>query len=202
MAGSFPTSKKPRVFNFASNRPNSTAYTLSGKRSVKQFSAQYFSFSVQMPPMNQADFQAFYAFLVKQQGSFQTFTFEYPLDNQGADKGETDILVNALSGLSIGSSTIAMDGFNASTTGVLKAGDFIKFANDTKIYMVTADADSNASGEADILIEPPLQDALVNNEAVTVNKPSFKVALVQNDVMYSTDASGFFSLSFDVREVL
>jgi hypothetical protein len=95
-----------------------------------------------------------------------------------------------------------MDGFNASTTGVLKAGDFIKFANDTKIYMVTADADSNASGEADISIEPPLQDAVVNNEAVTVNKPSFKVALVQDDVLYSTDASGFFSLSFDVREVL
>jgi hypothetical protein len=200
MAGAFPTTKKPRVFNFASNRPNNTAYTLSGKRSVKQFSAQYFSFSVQMPPMNQADFQAFYAFLVSQQGSFQTFTFEYPLDNQGADKGETDILVNGA--LAIGSTTIAMDGFNASTTGVLKAGDFIKFANDTKIYMVTADADSNASGEADISIEPPLQDAVVNNEAVTVNKPSFKVALVQDDVLYSTDASGFFSLSFDVREVL
>ena len=200
MSGAFPTTKKPRVFNFMSNRPNNTAYTLSGKRSVKQFSAQYFSFSVQMPPMNQADFQAFYAFLVKQQGSFQTFTFEYPLDNQGADKGETDILVNGA--LAIGSTTIAMDGFNASTTGVLKAGDFIKFANDTKIYMVTADADSNASGEADISIEPPLQDAVVNNEAVTVNKPSFKVALVQDDLLYSTDASGFFSLSFDVREVL
>ena len=56
MSGAFPTSKKPRVFNFSSNRPNSTAYTLSGKRSVKQFAAQYFTFSVQMPPMNQADF--------------------------------------------------------------------------------------------------------------------------------------------------
>ncbi len=202
MSGAFPTTKKPRVFNFSSNRPNTTAYTLSGKRSVKQFAAQYFSFSVQLPPMNQSDFMPFYAFLTKQKGSFGSFTFEYPLDNQGADKGQTDILVNALSGLSIGSSTIAMDGFTASTTGVLKAGDFIKFANDTKIYMVTADANSNASGEADILIEPPLQDALVNNEAVTVNKPSFKVALMQDDVMYSTDASGFFTLSFDVREVL
>ena len=200
MSGAFPTTTKPRVFNFSSNRPNTTAYTLSGKRSVKQFAAQYFSFSVQLPPMNQADFQAFYAFLVKQKGSFETFTFEYPLDNLGADKGETDILVNGA--LAIGSTTIAMDGFNASTTGVLKAGDFIKFANDTKIYMVTADADSNASGQADISIEPPLQDAVVDNEAVTVNKPSFKVALVQDDVLYSTDASGFFSLSFDVREVL
>jgi hypothetical protein len=202
MSGAFPTTKKPRVFNFASNRPNNTAYTLSGKRSVKQFSAQYFSFSVQMPPMNQADFMPFYAFLTKQKGSFSTFTFEYPLDNLGAGKGETDILVNELSGKALGSTSIDLDGFANSTTGVLKAGDFIKFANDTKIYMVTADADSNSSGETTINIEPPLQDAVVNNEAVTVNKPSFKVALMQDDLLYNTDASGFFTISFDVREVL
>jgi hypothetical protein len=95
-----------------------------------------------------------------------------------------------------------MDGFSVSTTGVLKAGDLIKFANDNKIYMVTADADSNVSGQATVSIEPPLQDAVVDNEAVTVNKPSFTVALIQDDVLYSTDAAGFFTLSFDVREVL
>ena len=94
MSGAFPTSKKPSVFNFSSNRPNSTAYTLSGKRSVKQFAAQYFTLSVQMPPMNQADFMEFYSFLVKQKGSIDTFTFQYPLEYQGVDKGQTDIAVN------------------------------------------------------------------------------------------------------------
>ena len=110
------------------------------------------------------------------------------MDNLGADKSQTDILVNGAQ--AVGDSTIAMDGFSNSTTGVLKAGDLIKFANDNKIYMVTADADSNASGEATVSIEPPLQDAVVDNEAVTVNKPSFTVALVQDDVLYSTDAAG------------
>jgi len=200
MAGAFPTTKKPRVFNFTSNRPNNTTYTLSGKRSVKQFAAQYFSFSVQMPPMKQSDFQQFYAFLVKQKGSFEDFTFEYPLDNLGADKAETDILANGVQ--AIGDSTIAMDGFSVSTDDVLKGGDLIKFSGHNKVYMVTGDANSNASGQATVSIEPPLQAALADNEAVTVNKPSFTVALVQDDVLYSTDAAGFFTLSFDVREVL
>ena len=200
MAGAFPTTKKPRVFNFTSNRPNNTAYTLSGKRSVKQFAAQYFSFSVQMPPMKQTDFQQYYAFLVKQKGSFEDFTFEYPLDNLGADKGETDILANGVQ--AIGDSTIAMDGFSVSTDDVLKGGDLIKFSGHNKVYMVTGDANSNASGQATVSIEPPLQAALADNEAVTVNKPSLTVALVQDDVLYSTDAAGFFTLSFDVREVL
>ena len=201
MSGAFPTSKKPRVFNFSSNRPNSTAYTLSGKRSVKQFAAQYFTFSVQMPPMNQADFMEFYSFLVKQKGSFDTFTFQYPLENQGVDKGQTDIAVNGSA--SAGATQVPMDGFSTSTDDVLKAGDLIKFANHDKIYMITDDENANSSGEvAAVDIEPPLQAAVVNNEAVTVNQPSFTVALEQDDVLYSTDAAGFFTLSFDVREVL
>ena len=155
MAGAFPTSKKPRVFNFTSNRPNNTAYTLSGKRSVKQFAAQYFSFSVQMPPLKQTDFQQYYAFLVKQKGSFEDFTFEYPLENLGADKGETDILANGVH--AIGDSTIAMDGFSLSTDDVLKGGDLIKFSGHNKVYMVTGDANSNVSGQATVSIEPPLQ---------------------------------------------
>jgi hypothetical protein len=201
MSGAFPTSKKPSVFNFSSNRPNSTAYTLSGKRSVKQFAAQYFTFSVQMPPMNQADFMQFYSFLVKQKGSFDTFTFQYPLENQGVDKGQTDIAVNGSA--SAGATQVPMDGFSTSTNDVLKAGDLIKFANHDKIYMITDDENANSSGEvAAVDIEPPLQAAVVNNEAVTVNQPSFTVALEQDDVLYSTDAAGFFTLSFDVREVL
>lgn len=201
MSGAFPTSKKPSVFNFSSNRPNSTAYTLSGKRSVKQFAAQYFTFSVQMPPMNQADFMEFYSFLVKQKGSFDTFTFQYPLENQGVDKAQTDIAVNGSA--SAGATQVPMDGFSTSTNDVLKAGDIIKFANHNKIYMITDDENANSSGEvAAVDIEPPLQAAVVNNEAVTVNQPSFTVALQQDDVLYSTDAAGFFTLSFDVREVL
>tara|TARA_R100001163_G_C5065772_1_gene203816 strand:- start:802 stop:1407 length:606 start_codon:yes stop_codon:yes gene_type:complete len=201
MSGAFPTTKKPRVLNFSSNRPNSTAYTLSGKRSVKQFAAQYFSFSVQLPAMSQSDFMPYYSFLIKQKGSFDTFTFQYPLENQGSDKGETDIAVNGTA--AVGASQVPLDGFTNSTNGVLKAGDLIKFANHNKVYMVTADENSDGSGEiAAVDIEPPLQAALVNNEAVTVNQPSFTVALVQDDVLYSTDASGFFTLSFDVREVL
>jgi len=169
MSGAFPTTKNPTVFNFASNRPNSTTYTLSGKRSVKQFAAQYFSFSVQMPPMQQSDFQAFHAFLVKQKGSFDTFTFQYPLNNLGADKNNASVVVNGVH--AIGDSTIAMDGFTVSTNDVFKAGDLIKFNGHNKVYMVTGDA-------------------------------NFTVALVQDDLLYATDASGFFSLSFDVREVL
>ena len=200
MSGQFPTSPNFRSLNFKDNRPTLVNQTLSGKKQVRQIGSQYFSFTVQMPPLQQEKAQEVFAFLQKQKGSFEDFTIVAPLDNLGAGKSETDIQV--VGAHTSGDASIALDGFTASQTGALKAGDIIKFANHSKVYMVRDTADSLSAGEMTLTIEPNLVASLADNEAVTVNKPSFTVYLENNEIMYSTDASGFYSISFDVREVI
>ena len=200
MSGQFPTSPNFRSLNFKDNRPTLLNQTLSGKKQVRQIGSQYFSFTVQMPPLQQEKAQEVFAFLQKQKGSFEDFTIVAPLDNLGAAKAETDIQV--VGSQSAGDSQIELDGFSASQSGALKAGDLIKFANHSKVYMVRSTIDSEADGTLDLLISPNLVASLADNEAVTVNKPSFTVYLENNEIMYSTDASGFYSISFDVREVI
>ena len=200
MSGQFPTDPNFRSLNFKDNRPTLLNQTLSGKKQVRQIGAQYFSFTVAMPPLQQEKAQEVFAFLQKQKGSFEDFTIVAPLDNLGAGKSETDIQV--VGAHTSGDASIALDGFTASQTGALKAGDLIKFANHSKVYMVQSDIDSDGSGALTVLISPNLVASLADNEAVTVNKPSFTVYLESNEIMYSTDASGFYSISFDVREVI
>ena len=200
MSGQFPTSPNFRSLNFKDNRPTLLNQTLSGKKQVRQIGSQYFSFTVQMPPLQQEKAQEVFAFLQKQKGSFEDFTIVAPLDNLGAGKLETDIQVVGIH--TSGDASIALDGFTANQTGALKAGDIIKFANHSKVYMVQSDIDSDSGGSLTVLISPNLVASLANNEAVTVNKPSFTVYLENNEIMYSTDASGFYSISFDVREVI
>ena len=200
MSGQFPTSPNFRSLNFKDNRPTLLNQTLSGKKQVRQIGNQYFSFTVQMPPLQQEKAQEVFAFLQKQKGSFEDFTIVAPLDNLGAGKAETDIQVVGVH--TSGDASIALDGFSASQTGALKAGDIIKFANHSKVYMVQSDIDSDSGGALTVLISPNLVASLADNEAVTVNKPSFTVYLENNEIMYSTDASGFYSISFDVREVI
>ena len=200
MSGQFPTSPNFRSLNFKDNRPTLLNQTLSGKKQVRQIGSQYFSFTVQMPPLQQEKAQEVFAFLQKQKGSFGDFTIVAPLDNLGAGKAETDIQV--VGSHTSGDASIALDGFSASQSGALKAGDLIKFANHSKVYMVRDTADSLSAGEMTLTIEPNLVASLSDNEAVTVNKPSFTVYLENNEIMYSTDASGFYSISFDVREVI
>lgn len=198
MSGAFPTSPSFRTLNFTDNRPTLINRTLSGKKQVRQIGGQYFSFTVAMPPLEQLDAQSIFAFLQKQKGSFENFTITYPINNKGTSKNETDILVNGSHSLS--DSTIALDGFSH-TNNALRAGDLIKFANHSKVYMVQDDVTAS-SGAATVSISPNLVATLADNEAVTVNKPSFTVYLESNEITYSTDISGLFNISFDVREVV
>jgi hypothetical protein len=200
MSGQFPTSPNFRSLNFKDNRPTLVNQTLSGKKQVRQIGSQYFSFTVQMPPLQREKAQEVFAFLQKQKGSFEDFTIVAPLDNLGAGKAETDIQV--VGAHTSGDATIALDGFTANQTGALKAGDLVKFAGHSKVYMVQNNIDADGSGALTLQISPNLITTLADNEAVTVNKPSFTVYLESNEIMYSTDASGFYSISFDVREVI
>tara|TARA_Y100001937_G_scaffold6474_1_gene8425 strand:+ start:1322 stop:1927 length:606 start_codon:yes stop_codon:yes gene_type:complete len=200
MSGSFPTSPGFSALNFQNVRPTLVNQSLSGRRAVRQIGSQYFMFTVSMPPMNQDDAMNIFAFLQKQKGSFESFQIKIPLQNRGADKSSTAVKV--VGSHSATDSTISLDGFSASTTGVLKAGDLIKFAGHTKVYMVQSDIDSDGSGAATVLIEPGIVTTLADNEVVTMNQPDITVYLTSEDIMYSVDRNSVFSISFDVREVI
>ena len=199
MSGAFPTSPKFRTLNFQNNRPTLMNQSISGRRAVRQIGSQYFTFSVSMPPLDQDDAMDVFAFLQKQKGSFETFTIQLPTQNRGADKSNTSVTVVGAHNTT--DNTISLDGFTVSTTGVLKAGDLIKFSHG-KVYMVQSDINSDGSGAATVTIEPNLVETLADNEAVIMNQPSFTVYLPSEEILYATDPTGFYSISFDVREVI
>lgn len=198
MAGQFPTDPNFRSLVFTDNRPILLNQTLSGKKSARQIGAQYFSFTVQMPPVDQLKAQEIFAFLSKQKGGYENFTIQAPLNNKGTSHSETDILVNGAT--SAGASAVPMDGFSH-TNHALRAGDLIKFAGHSKVYMVQ-DEVTASGGSATVNIQPNLVANVADNEAVTTNKPLFNVYLQNDEIRYTTDISGFYNISFDVREVI
>ena len=198
MSGQFPTDPNFRSLVFTDNRPILLNQTLSGKKSARQIGAQYFSFTVQMPPVDQLKAQEIFAFLSKQKGGYENFTIAAPLNNKGNSHSETDILVNGAT--SAGASAVSMDGFSH-TNHALRAGDLIKFAGHSKVYMVQ-DEVTASGGSATVNIQPNLVADVADNEAVTTNKPLFNVYLANDEIRYTTDTSGFYNISFDVREVI
>ena len=202
MSGSLPDT------TFAGIKVSSEQNTLinnsiSGKRFVRQIDGQKWRFQLSYPPQTRSDFADVMAFIIKQRSSKESFTITLPTTFNALGNETGSVLVNGAH--SVADTTIAMDGFGADGSGRFKAGDFIKFANNSKLYMVVADVTSS-SNAATVTIEPPLTTALSNNEAVTYDSVVATVYLASDIQEFTAvDLSGsdlVFQYSFDVIEAI
>jgi len=83
-----------------------------------------------------------------------------------------------VNGASQSGGTLITDGWTPSQTGILKAGDWLGVNGE--LHMVTADADSDVSGNATFSIEPPLRASPSDNAPITVNSPTATFRLMDD----------------------
>jgi len=195
MAGTYPTTPEFSSVGFSSEQKTITTTTDSGKMFAVQVDGQRFKFSASYPPMNRSEFAPVYAFIMKQRSQKETFQIALPdLKNAKGDVSGT-VLVNGSH--SAGDTTIDVDGM----TGTLKAGDFVKFAGDTKVYMVVSDATAVA-GAATLTIEPPLRSAIADDAAVTYDGVEFTVRLTNDVQQFNTGDLDLYRFEVDFIEAL
>lgn len=171
MSGTYPTSPEFASLNVTSRHNNVKTETRSGRVQVRSIGAQRWELTAQYRLMTREQMQPIIAFIMAQQGSLETFQIQLPVHDDALGNVSGTVRANGLH--AIGDSTIAIDGI----TGTLKAGDFIKFANHTKVYMVTADQ----SGAGTLSIQPGLLSAVPDNTVITYDNVQFTVRLA-NDV--------------------
>src|SRR6056300_1237462 len=112
---------------------------------VIQHQGEYWSATVQLPPMLKDNASQWLAFLLQLRGRRGTFKLgdQDRKTIQGVATGT--IRVN---GASQTGNQVSLDGFAISTNNVFKAGDYIQI--NSYLYMITEDVNSNGSGEADV----------------------------------------------------
>ena len=203
MSGALPDTSFDAI-NIKSEQRTLVSTTDSGKTFRRQIDGQRWSFTVSYPLMPRTTFAPIQAFIIKQRSQKEDFTITFPsyLDAQGHEN--TTINVNGVH--AVGDTTIAIDGFHSDGADRLKAGDFIKFAGHSKVYMIVADVTSS-SNAATVTIEPPLRSALSDNEVVTYDDVPFKVHLNSDVQEFQANTSNnegkpLFKYEFDVIESL
>jgi len=206
MSGAFPISTaKFGTFGIKSIQNTIISKTISGKKLCRQIDGQRFSFTVQIVTAKRSDvYGELMAFIMKQRSQKENFTIIPPEieDARGNESGT--VLVNGVH--AVGDTTIALDGFAGDGAGRFKAGDFIKFASHTKVYMVVSDVTSSSNAST-VTIEPPLVATLADDSVVTYNNVSFTVYLtsdIQEFGVSGADKDGnlYYEYQFDVEEAL
>lgn len=95
-------------------------------------------------------------------------------------------------------------GWTPSQQGILLAGDYIQLGTgvNSKLHMVTVDADSNGSGNAALRIVPALRSSPVDGAAIITNEAKGLFRLTSNQFPWSTEPGLVYRVSFQAQEVV
>jgi len=202
--GSFPSSPGFNAVNFKMNTQTKITKAASGRTIRATNSTTLWSGTLAFPVMNQTEFRPIQGFMAQTQGPLNEFDIVIPgvSESQAKDITTGQSIASIIDGRvfvegahSAGDTTIAITTFPDSATTalgdqvLLKAGDVVRFANHTKVYMVTTDINTDSAGLATLNIQPALVEALADEEAVTTNNVPFRM-MMSGDVQefnYRTD---------------
>ena len=207
LIGTFPSSPGFTTANFRQNTVTKTVQTQSGRTVRASNATTLWSGTLTFPTMSATEFRPVQAFVALAQGKLNEFDIVIPVvsqsisTNRAAVDGNLTVETDSAGNHSVGDTTIKVQS-PINSGSVLKAGDVIRFANHTKVYMVTTDCNSESNGEAIVNIQPGLVETVSNSEAITTNNVPFRMIL-DNDVQeYSYTTEQYTNYEIDVREVL
>lgn len=192
MSGQLPTSPVARSAKINSQQSTIVSVTSSGRKQARQIDGQRFAITLQYPPMTRSEFSPIKAFIMKQRSQLESFTVIPPTESDALGTAGGTPTGTA----SAGATSITLGGTG---TGTLKAGDYIKFSNHDKVYMVVADNSDISTGT--ITIEPPLRTA-VSSHDITYDSVPFTVSLTSDIQEYNIGTTNLYAYELDVVEVL
>mgnify|MGYP003648627902 CR=1 FL=1 len=124
-----------------------------------------------LPPMNRAEAAPWVAALTSLNGVEGRFYFGDPswIAPQGIGTGTPLINGSSQTGYDL-----ITDGWTATQTGIMKAGDWVQIATTSSrtLHMVMADANSDGGGNATLTLWPRVRTAFADNTALIVNSPT------------------------------
>ncbi len=185
-----------------SNSPTTATESKALIQHVRKIPAQRWEFTLTTVPLNKAEIRQLMSWVFNQNGRYGVFDTTLPVYSKprGVASGSPIVRTAATAG----STQIQMQGFSGPVNGQLLAGDFVRFANHSKVYQVTADVNSNVSGQLTLSIFPQLRaDIPLGTQAIVKDVP-FTVRLIRDAQEFDSavSGSGFSSFELDVIEVL
>tara|TARA_B110000285_G_C15137061_1_gene627765 strand:+ start:132 stop:791 length:660 start_codon:yes stop_codon:yes gene_type:complete len=215
--GNFPTAPGFNAVNFKMNTQTKKTRAASGRVIRATNSTILWSGTLSFPPMTQAEFRPIQAFVAQAEGPLNEFDIVIPTvsNSQALDIGNGTNIAEIISGTvfvegahSAGDTSINVTTFPDSTgtaTGdqvLLKAGDIVRFANHTKVYMATTDVNTDSAGLAVLNIKPALITALVDEEAVTTNNVPFRMIMSTDTQEFSYRTDNLIAYEIDIEETI
>lgn len=172
-----------------------------GAQQVQKHQGQWWEFQASLPPMTRATAEEWIAFLLSLNGMQGSFLLGDPLGTTARGIATGTPLVK---GASQTGNSLITDGWTASQTGILKAGDYFQLGSSTssKLYKVLNDANSDGSGDATFDIWPNINTAVSDDTALTVASAKGLFRLAANEMRWDLQQAQKYGIAFSAIEVI
>lgn len=196
MAGTYPSTPSFQSVNFRINTPTLKTTTLSGKTRRAGMGHSFYTFSAQYNNMRKQDFAPIIAFIASQYGSLEEFQIVLPEISYSKTTNQTTGPVTVASSAAKGANSVTVAGVTSGKE-LLKAGDYFKFSNHSKVYMCVT---TWTSGQP-LYFSGSLVEDVPNGTSITIDAVPFTVTIDNEVQEYQTGAGGISTMQVDFREV-
>ena len=198
-----PTDPSFASVNFKVNTPLLRTTSLSGiTRRVAQ-GHTFYSFTINFPTMTARDVGKINGFLAARLGGFEEFTVVIPeiSETKAQHGGSHTITVSTAAAAGSTSTTYLVSGMGNHNKEFLAAGDFIKFSNHSKVYMVQENSTTNGSSVGTVKFAGGLVAAITTATTLIRDSVPFTVVLDSEVQEFDVGVGGMTAMNFDVKEV-
>jgi hypothetical protein len=142
-------------------------------------------------------------FLAARLGGFEEFTVVIPeiSETKAQHGGSHTITVSTAAAAGSTSTTYLVSGMGNHNKEFLAAGDFIKFSNHSKVYMVQENSTTNGSSVGTVKFAGGLVAAITTATTLIRDSVPFTVVLDSEVQEFDVGVGGMTAMNFDVKEV-
>jgi len=154
---------------------------------------------VTLPTMERDAAEEWIAFLLSLNGQEGTFLLGDPAAK--VPRGIATGVPRVNGAQSAQAKTLVTDGWTASTTDILKKGDYIQVG--LRLYKLLTNATSDGSGNATLDIWPTLRESVADNDLILTTTCVGLFRLAQNIVpLFNADDAKMYNISFSAVEAV
>jgi hypothetical protein len=193
----YPQDPSFNSISFRTNTPTLTTETFSGKSRRTGYGTSFYSWQVKYPTLTPVESSIVLGYLSQTYGP--AFSFEVILPEISYTNSTNPINSGAITGSATkGAKTITVTNCGAGKT--LIGGDYIKFANHSKVYQVVGTATADSGGAMTLYFSGSLVADVPNATSLEFNDVKFTAILDSDVQQYDIGVGGFTSLSVNMRE--
>jgi hypothetical protein len=196
----FPTDIRIAQLTKSLITPTQILKSISGQEERSQIAASYYQLETTFNNLTSAERKKLLAFIASVGVALDSFEIVLPdtiSDTETSFSGT--ITINDEVGTVANSVDVTANTTNAT---VLQAGDYFKFPNHSKVYMVTQDVDVDGSGVGTLNYFPYTRTTVSNGSSLTFNDVPMTVRLANPNVVSNIQVNEFSTFTILLNEVI